>query len=567
MSTLVKLQARSFRLSPSAPWHRAAADRHARSDPVARPRSVERAEADGNRPGVDGGRGRRRRSSARARRARATTSRSSAPASSRSPTSAISVKDSPQNTLIWVTRLDNAAPRARGARLDRPAGRQGDVDRHDRRRRRRDRAADAAARSAQLVRVRVPRHGGEGRRRRLRRQRLERRHPAVGIRIAASISTKPIRCCAERSSPIAASTSSGEEVHFKAVLRSNTPAGVRLLPEGTAVSIAVRDARDKVVDERIGQGERLEHGGVDADACRPKARSATTACARSSRAIARNRSRTARPAGRVRRGQREWKKTVSGGFLVAAYRRPDFRVDVTLTGDVAHRRRSADGVVTARYLFGAPMGKRPTHWTFTRTPVFSAPSSITETFPAERWTFVGWAELGHPARPDRDGSRTTRTLTATGQLRADARDRGQGRRALRLHARRGRRGRVAAAHRQPREPRRPSRAVVHRHQAAAAVQRAARRTEDRARRRRARRQARAGRHDRREADAGAVAERAARRRQRFLWVGDRAEGSARGRVEADQRARRRSRSTCDAAGGRHVHPRSARRTPGRSASP
>ena len=31
-------------------------------------------------------------------------------------------------------------------------------------------------------------------------------------------------------------------------------------------------------------------------------------------------------------------KVVNGSFLVAAYRRPDFRVDVTLTGDAAHRR-------------------------------------------------------------------------------------------------------------------------------------------------------------------------------------------------------------------------------------
>ena len=32
------------------------------------------------------------------------------------------------------------------------------------------------------------------------------------------------------------------------------------------------------------------------------------------------------------------------------------------------------GTVTARYLFGAPMGKRPARWTFTRTPVFGAPA-------------------------------------------------------------------------------------------------------------------------------------------------------------------------------------------------
>src|SRR5258708_17603199 len=43
----------------------------------------------------------------------------------------------------------------------------------------------------------------------------------------------------------------GEEVHFKAILRSNTPGGVRLLPDGTAVLVSVRDSRNKLVDERI----------------------------------------------------------------------------------------------------------------------------------------------------------------------------------------------------------------------------------------------------------------------------------------------------------------------------
>src|SRR3954469_11801519 len=63
------------------------------------------------------------------------------------------------------------------------------------------------------------------------------------------------------------------------------------------------------------------------------------------------------------------KKMVFGSFLVAAYRRPDFRVDVTLTGDTAIAGDPLKGVVTGRYLFGAPMAKRGTHWTFTRTPV------------------------------------------------------------------------------------------------------------------------------------------------------------------------------------------------------
>ena len=43
----------------------------------------------------------------------------------------------------------------------------------------------------------------------------------------------------------------GEDVQFKAILRSNTPGGIKMLPEGTPVSIAVRDSRNKVVDERV----------------------------------------------------------------------------------------------------------------------------------------------------------------------------------------------------------------------------------------------------------------------------------------------------------------------------
>src|SRR4029077_19930731 len=42
----------------------------------------------------------------------------------------------------------------------------------------------------------------------------------------------------------------GEEVHAKAILRSNTPAGVRLLPEGTAVRLWVKDDADKTIDDR-----------------------------------------------------------------------------------------------------------------------------------------------------------------------------------------------------------------------------------------------------------------------------------------------------------------------------
>ena len=42
----------------------------------------------------------------------------------------------------------------------------------------------------------------------------------------------------------------GDEVHFKAILRQNTPSGIRLLNRGTPVFISLRDSQYRVVDER-----------------------------------------------------------------------------------------------------------------------------------------------------------------------------------------------------------------------------------------------------------------------------------------------------------------------------
>src|SRR5204863_10026684 len=59
-------------------------------------------------------------------------------------------------------------------------------------------------------------------------------------------------------------------------------------------------------------------------------------------------------------------KVVRGGFLVAAYRRPEFRVDANLGSDSSLAGAPLKGVVTARYLFGAAMGLRPVGWIFSR---------------------------------------------------------------------------------------------------------------------------------------------------------------------------------------------------------
>jgi len=51
---------------------------------------------------------------------------------------------------------------------------------------------------------------------------------------------------------------------------------------------------------------------------------------------------------------------------VAAYRRPDFRVDVNLAGAPNIAGTALDGTITARYLFGAPM-KEAEGWKYLTT--------------------------------------------------------------------------------------------------------------------------------------------------------------------------------------------------------
>src|SRR5262249_43510621 len=81
----------------------------------------------------------------------------------------------------------------------------------------------------------------------------------------------------------------------------------------------------------------------------------------------------------------EYRKIVRGSFLVAAYRRPEFRVDVQLGADVPAPMAGVTlkGAVNARYLFGAAMANRPARWTFSRTPLYPAPPPGQKTYPTE----------------------------------------------------------------------------------------------------------------------------------------------------------------------------------------
>ena len=209
----------------------------------------------------------------------------------------------------------------------------------------------------------------------------------------------------------------GEEVHIKAVLRHNAHDGVRLLPEGTRILATLRDGQDRLVDERtvavnawssaewkltlpsdgtLG-GYRLR---VMLERDRPKPRGA-------------DRLRPWETPGPAADRYVPREKVVDGSFLVAAYRRPDFRVDVSLGGETLMAGDDLQGHVTARYLFGAQMGERPLRWTFTRSPVAVAPPAIRAAFPEDRWFFVGWSERDW--EPAREVAGDETTLTASGE--------------------------------------------------------------------------------------------------------------------------------------------------------
>ena len=210
----------------------------------------------------------------------------------------------------------------------------------------------------------------------------------------------------------------GEDVTFKAVLRENAADGIHLLPAGTPIFVSVRDGQDRIVDERTVKVNTWSSAEwmlplpaegalgnyrvrVMREADRPKPRPAEQL----------------RPGETPGRGADEYVpyyKVVNGSFLVAAYRRPDFRVDVALTGEQPIAGEPIKGNVTARYLFGAPMGARPVTWTLTRSPLFDAPSAVTAVFPADRWFFVGAAE--DDERPGMEQVRRAEVkLTATGE--------------------------------------------------------------------------------------------------------------------------------------------------------
>jgi uncharacterized protein YfaS (alpha-2-macroglobulin family) len=157
----------------------------------------------------------------------------------------------------------------------------------------------------------------------------------------------------------------GEEVRLKAVLRSDTAGGMKLLA-GTRADVLVQDSQGKEIDRRsVALGEWS---------------SAEWALALPEEGSLGRYAVSAKVDG--------LRQAVTGGFLVAAYRRPEFRVDATLSGETTLAGAKLAGSVTARYLFGSPMAGRPVRWTLSRSRSYDVPRAVVDEFPAQRYEFL-----------------------------------------------------------------------------------------------------------------------------------------------------------------------------------
>ncbi|MBV9496007.1 MAG: Ig-like domain-containing protein [Acidobacteria bacterium] len=160
----------------------------------------------------------------------------------------------------------------------------------------------------------------------------------------------------------------GEEAHVKAIIRSDTPGGMKLLPAGTNLDVELHDSRDRVIDTRkvaLNEWSSAEW--------------------------------TVRIPEDAPLGGYYFKATLAGHreeitrqMLVAAYRRPEFRVDLTMTSANPIAGAKIDGKISGRYLFGGAMNGQTVRWTYSKEPVNDVPPKIRNKFQEEQWVFLGW---------------------------------------------------------------------------------------------------------------------------------------------------------------------------------
>jgi uncharacterized protein YfaS (alpha-2-macroglobulin family) len=199
-----------------------------------------------------------------------------------------------------------------------------------------------------------------------------------------------------------------EDVHVKAIVRDDRSAGLTAFPDGAAFDVVIRDARGREADRRVVRANRWSSADwtwrVPPDA----------ALGYYNIDIA--------PQGAT---PNDYQRHGHGGFLVAAYRRPDFRVDATLESTPPIAGATLRGTVQAKYLFGAALADRPVRWWFTRYPALNVPAPIAERYPGERYGIGYWPEPAANRQPT-PLPQKTEVLGADGRLSTELATRSEG---------------------------------------------------------------------------------------------------------------------------------------------
>ncbi|HEX2835537.1 MAG TPA: alpha-2-macroglobulin family protein [Thermoanaerobaculia bacterium] len=163
----------------------------------------------------------------------------------------------------------------------------------------------------------------------------------------------------------------GEEIHFKLIARADTPNGMQLVAPGTKFNVVIRDSHGVDIDTRTVEANAWSSAEwtfkVPADGALGSYGAVATT--------------------ETQRG------TIYHEFLVAAYRRPDFRVDTTLTSQSAIAGAKLDGRINGRYLFGGAMAGATVNYTYKKTELTDVPQKIADKW-SDQYTFLGrdWEE-------------------------------------------------------------------------------------------------------------------------------------------------------------------------------
>jgi alpha-2-macroglobulin len=192
----------------------------------------------------------------------------------------------------------------------------------------------------------------------------------------------------------------GEEVHFKLIVRSDTPKGMRLLPAGTKVETILRDSHSNEIDKRLVELNAWSSAEwtLRIPAGAPLGSWGITATVTGADEAAPTRG------------------TIRSEILVAAYRRPDFRVDTTLTSASTLAGTQLNGKIVGRYLFGGPMSEQSVKWTYSKIERFDVPQRITDRWPSERYAFLGYDWSARRQRGTITIAQNEEVLNAGGEL-------------------------------------------------------------------------------------------------------------------------------------------------------